>query len=104
MTLTDPWRVLGVPRDASDERIREAYLEAIKQHPPERSAERFEELRDAYAKLSDARARLRLRLFDGQFDAPLVAMLGESERRHVGPLLWLDVIAQTPPDDRSTDD
>lgn len=52
-TRTDPFRVLGVPREASEEEIRSRYLQLVKQFPPEREPERFREIRAAYETARD---------------------------------------------------
>ncbi len=62
--MIDPYRVLGVDYTASDETIRAAYLAAIRQSPPERDRERFENVRQACEAISDQRRRLAHELFD----------------------------------------
>ncbi len=62
--MIDPYRVLGVEPEASDEAIRAAYLAAIRQSPPERDRERFANVREAYEAISDQRRRLAHELFD----------------------------------------
>jgi len=58
---SDPIEVLGISRDATDEEIRAAYLLKVREHPPDRSPEQFEQIRDAYEVLRDPRRRLRHR-------------------------------------------
>ena len=56
---TDPYVVLGVPRDAKPEDIKRAYREAAKLHHPDKNPddpkaeERFKEIGEAYDVLSD---------------------------------------------------
>ncbi len=63
----DPYRVLGVPRDASDDDIKKAYRALAKQWHPDRNpdnpdaAARFKEIGSAFDVLSDPQKR---RLFD----------------------------------------
>lgn len=65
----DPYRVLGLRPDASDAAIREAYLNLVQQHPPEREPERFAVIREAYERIRDLDRRTRYRLFgDGRWD------------------------------------
>lgn len=46
--LADPYRVLGVERDADDETIKAAYFEAVPRHSPDQDPEGFERIRRAY--------------------------------------------------------
>ncbi|MDP2787808.1 MAG: molecular chaperone DnaJ [Pseudomonadota bacterium] len=72
--MTDPYRLLGVPDRAYektaeddadfDEIIRQAYLAAIRECPPERDRQRFERIRAAFEAIASARARLSHALFD----------------------------------------
>ena len=55
----DPREVLGIPPDAGEEEIRSAYVRKVKEHPPARSPEQFERIRDAYDSLRDPRRRMR---------------------------------------------
>ena len=53
----DPYQVLGVPRNASDEEVRSAYRRLAQLHHPDHNggsleaARRFEEVQDAYAEI-----------------------------------------------------
>ncbi len=51
----DSGEVLGVNQDAGEEEIRAAYVRKVKEHPPDRSPEEFERIRDAYESLRDPR-------------------------------------------------
>lgn len=52
---TDPYHVLGVPRDASPQELQDAYRRLVMLHHPDRggSAERFLEIQAAYAAVRD---------------------------------------------------
>jgi len=58
-----PFEILGVSPDADDETIRRAYLEGVREFPPDRDPGRFRRIREAYDQLRDARSRLRHALF-----------------------------------------
>jgi hypothetical protein len=58
----DPFSVLGVAEDASDAEIRSRYLALVREHPPDRAPERFQEYRAAYEALGDGRKRLEATL------------------------------------------
>ena len=85
--------VLGIPANASDEEIRAAYLEKVKQHPPDRSPEEFERIRDAYETLRDPRRRMRNLILSVDPTEPLASLAaGRAGRRFTGPEPWLAVL------------
>ncbi|MBF0626263.1 MAG: J domain-containing protein [Magnetococcales bacterium] len=61
--MRDPYHVLGLTPEAGDEAVRQAYLEMVRRHPPERSPDRFREIRAAYESLRSERHRLQHLLF-----------------------------------------
>jgi curved DNA-binding protein CbpA len=65
---SDPIEVLGISRDATDEEIRAAYLQKVREHPPDRSPEQFEQIRDAYEVLRDAERRSRREILGALLD------------------------------------
>ena len=90
----DPRAVLGVSETASEEDIRAAYVLKLKEHPPDRSPEEFERIRDAYQMLRDKRQRARHLLFSIDPRAPLASMLADHprQRQFVGPDPWREVL------------
>jgi curved DNA-binding protein CbpA len=60
--MRDPFTVLGVADDAGDAEIRRRYLMLLREFPPDREPERFQEFRAAYEALSDERKRLETKL------------------------------------------
>ncbi len=92
--MTDPGDVLGVSPDATDEEIRAAYLSKVQEHPPDRSPEQFERIRDAYETLRDPRRRLRHRLFGGDLPRSFVSLIDDRkpQRRFAGPYAWREVL------------
>jgi DnaJ-domain-containing protein 1 len=87
----NPHTIIGVTPDATPEEIRAAYLNKIKEYPPETFAAEFERIRDAYAILRDARDRSRLMLQSINPEAPLETLLDHRKqtRHFVGPEAWL---------------
>ncbi len=87
----DPQNILGVPQDANAAEIRTAYLNKIKEYPPEKHPAEFERVRDAYSILSDPRRRMRIMLLSVDPEAPLVTLLDNQKknRQFVGPEVWL---------------
>ena len=60
--MLDPFTLLGVAEDADDAEIRRRYLALVRDFPPDRGPERFQELRAAYEALGDQRKRLETKL------------------------------------------
>jgi curved DNA-binding protein CbpA len=69
--------VLKVQPGAGDAEIRRAYLEAIKQSPPDIHGQRFAALNRAYESIKDAKSRNLYALFNAECpgDSPLDAMV-----------------------------
>ena len=89
----DPAEVLGINPDAGEEEIRSAYVRKVKEHPPDRSPEEFERIRDAYESLRDPRRRMRDRLLSVDPVAPFVSIIElKARRRYAGPKPWLEVL------------
>lgn len=86
--------ILGVEADAPEDEIRRAYLEKVKQFPPDRSPEEFERIRDAYEKLRDPRSRARAMLLAPDVHIPLVSLVDGHKPRRVfaGPQTWREVL------------
>lgn len=72
--MHDPFEVLGVAPDASDEEIRRSYLKLVRIHTPDRAPERFAEIRAAYEKLHDPISRANYLAFEAGRDDSLEAV------------------------------
>ena len=68
-SVEDFYARLGVPRDATADAVRAAYRDAVRRHPPERDAEGFKRVREAFETLDDAQARARYDLLNDE-DSP----------------------------------
>jgi len=64
--MSNPFAVLGVADTAADDAIKKAYLQRVREYPPERNPERFQAIRAAYEAVKTRRDRLRHRLFQQQ--------------------------------------
>ena len=86
----NPWEILGVAMEADDEEIRAAYLRKVRQFPPDRAAEEFEQVRDAYVVLRDPRRRCQQMILAADPAADLISLLEgqDDDRRFVGPTAW----------------
>lgn len=92
--MMEPTEILGVSPDATDDEIRAAYLAKVQEHPPDRSPDEFERIRDAYDALRDPRRRMRHRIFAADPTAPFVSLAsrGVPVRRFAGPDAWRAVL------------
>lgn len=85
----NPYLVLDVPLEAEDQTIRQAYLKALKDSPPEADPKRFQAVSQAYEKIKDQPSRHRYMLFDRDCPghSPLDALVQyASHRRQFDPL------------------
>jgi DnaJ-class molecular chaperone len=80
--MPNPFSVLGVAETDPDDTIKKAYLQQVREHPPERDSERFQIIRAAYEAIKTHQDRLRYRLFGQQ--APDLAGL-MTAALHAGP-------------------
>ena len=99
MAVRDPFAVLGVRRDADDDAVRAAYLDGVREHPPDGDPAAFQRVREAYEALRDRRARARLRLFGPPPAARLEDILDDqgAAKRYAGPAPWLAVLGWREP-------
>ncbi len=68
--MQNPFIVLDVAETADDDVIKKAYLQQVREHPPERDPEHFQAIRAAYETIKTRRDRLRYRLFQRQTPDP----------------------------------
>lgn len=61
--MTSPYQILGVGRQATDADIKQAYLQRVKDNPPDRDQQRFQQIQQAYEIIKDSDSRLRHDLF-----------------------------------------
>lgn len=89
----NPYLVLGVPSEANDQTIRQAYLSAIKESPPDVDPKRFQAVNRAYEKIKDKESRHRHILFDHDCpgDSPLDALARYASHRRLEPLPFDDM-------------
>lgn len=59
----DPYETLGVPRQADDKAIKQAYFRLVRDFPPEKDPERFQAIRAAYEQVRTAERRAQADLF-----------------------------------------
>jgi curved DNA-binding protein CbpA len=79
IAMADPYTILGLPPDSSDETIRRRYLMLVRTYTPDRAPERFTAIREAYEKLRDPVTRLQYRLFEAGKDDSLEAIIADAK-------------------------
>ena len=69
-THSDPLAVLGLPRDAGEDAVRQRYLELVKRYPPQGDPERFREIQAAYQAAKDPLLIAERLLAPPDFESP----------------------------------
>mgnify|MGYP006116512805 CR=1 FL=1 len=95
MITENPYLVLNVPENSHDENIRLAYQKKVKEFPPEKNAQEFQRITEAYELIRDEVKRARLRLFFRDIDSsePFIALIPQSSQRRRLPFSnWLQDI------------
>ena len=62
-TMMNPFDVLGVDETASDAEVKKAYFQMVRKFTPEKHAEQFKQIREAYDLLKDPSRRLEAEVF-----------------------------------------
>ena len=57
--MKTPFDLLGIPENATDEAIKKAYLQKVRQYPPERAPEQFQTIRAAFEAIKTQQQRLK---------------------------------------------
>lgn len=64
ISVSEAHEILGVSQQATEEEVRRAYLALVRENPPDRDADKFRQIHEAYKMMSDplvlARAQLQL--------------------------------------------
>ena len=72
--MQTPYEILDVVVDASNDEIKQAYLQQVKNNPPDRDQEKFQLIHDAYTSIKDHKSRISYEIFTlptADFDALL---------------------------------
>lgn len=78
----DPHATLGVDANATSAEVRIAYLQKVREHPPERDPEGFKRVREAYEALRSPRRRAESTLLELR---PLAASFDPQQLRDAPP-------------------
>ena len=81
--MTDPYEILGLPRQADEAEIRRRYLELVREFPPDRAPERFTAIHEAYEALRDPARRLQALLFQMETKTDSLEGLAADLRRRL---------------------
>ena len=90
--MIDPYEVLGVSSDATEEQIRQRYLALVREFPPEQEPKRFAEVRAAYDQLRDPVASMERRLFNLTAVDTFDTLLAAERQRQRGKRLPTSVL------------
>ena len=69
-TISDPMAILGLPRDADEQAVRQRYLDLVKRYPPQSDPDRFREIQAAYQAAKDPLLIAERLLAPPDFDSP----------------------------------
>ena len=72
--MKTPYEILEVAEQATDNEIKQAYLQKVKLNPPERDHEKFQQIHNAYETIKNVTSREKYALFnysEADFDALL---------------------------------
>lgn len=61
--MQTPYEILDITTDASDDEIKQAYLQQVKMNPPDRNQQAFSRIHDAYTQIKDHHSRVSHELF-----------------------------------------
>ena len=83
----DPFKVLGVPQDASEAELRARYLQLVKQFPPERDPDKFRQVQAAFEAAKDPLEIAQRMVDPPDDDHPPQWSDAIEEQRHIPPVL-----------------
>ncbi len=61
--MKTPYQILDVVLDANDAEIKQAYLQKVKEYPPDRDQDVFQSIHKAYSAIKNNKLRLNYSLF-----------------------------------------
>ena len=61
--MKTPYTILGINTDANDDEIKQAYLQQVKNNPPDHDQEKFLQIHQAYLLIKDVKSRVSYDLF-----------------------------------------
>ena len=95
--MNNPFEILMVSPDATDEAIKRAYLQKVKEYPPDQAPEQFQAVRSAYESVQNHKARLAYSLFhieQPNADALSQALLQNTSIQRPDEALFMRMLAE----------
>lgn len=93
--IENPYEILGLDRDASQEEIRKAYFNLVRRFTPERDGEKFKEIRAAYEQLRDLKKRVEADMFIFSEPFKEFKLYEGGKRSEYRPKLDLNLVLKT---------
>jgi DnaJ-class molecular chaperone len=93
--MKSSFETLGVAIDATDVEIKQAYLQKVKDNPPDRDQERFQLIYAAYASIKDEKSRISYALFTApaaEFDELLERALDTAQIPQIKPEHFIQLL------------
>lgn len=90
------YQILEVPVGADDSEIRQAYLQKVRDNPPDVDQEKFQVIHAAYESIKDYKSRIRYALFHEQsvdFDELLEQALPTELPRQIDHAQFIDLLS-----------
>ncbi len=80
VTFSNAHQILEVKPDAPAEELRKAYLNLVRQHPPDRDPDKFRDIHAAYQMLNDPMAQATALLTLSRDKPDLEAVIAQAEK------------------------
>jgi len=93
--MKTPYQILEVTAEADDTEIRQAYLQKVRDNPPDVDQEKFQAIHAAFDSIKDYKSRISYELFHEQtvaFDALLERALSTEQPRQIDHEQFFDLL------------
>jgi curved DNA-binding protein CbpA len=91
--MKTPFDLLEIAENATDEAIKKAYLQKVRQYPPERAPEQFQAIRAAFEAIKTQEQRLKYQLFHNE-PPSLNALLAHAQQRGTPQRPTIELLTQ----------
>ncbi len=93
--MANPYEQLQVDVSSSDDEINKAYLKKVRQFPPERAPDKFQEIRVAFEKIKTKRDRIKYDIFKCDpmsMDQLMTHLFDNAPRRRPQKNTWIQAL------------